>query len=107
MDQRETLATFLDAVQIRDWDAAIKRCTRTAQSKTGSNMVWWRFDHLVFDAFDIVRLVKVNSVVEDWRVTLEVDGMTLKVGTMRLVREEAPYRTGEQGTWGVNPESWR
>ena len=105
LTSRETLEAFLAAVMIRDWDHAAKLCTKTQQAK--EKILWWRFDHLAFDDFEIEAEAAPTPCVEDWRVTLRVDGMILKTGRVRLIREDAAYSTSETGEWGVNPESWR
>lgn len=105
MTSRETLEAFMAAVMIRDWDHAATLCTKTQQTR--DKILWWRFDHLAFDDFDLEAEASPTPCVEDWRVTLRVDGMILKTGRVRLIREDAAYSPSETGAWGVNPESWR
>lgn len=104
MEPRELAKKFIKLIQSKQWEAAYLLCTKTWKSNHDKK---WLDNWFVNYDIRFIGILKVNylsPVMADVVVKIKKSGKPALL-TARVIKEKAPYEPGENGEWGVNPNS--
>lgn len=103
IELKDCLESFLRAWQKADATAALEYCQLTWRANTSDPLSQMKglLEDVKIKEFEIGEIKVVSPVFAQCQVKINKD----KQAPLNLLKEIAPYKTGEKGTWGVNPIS--
>ena len=106
MNSKETLKAFLEAWKIKDFQKMYSLCQKTwCVNHTQKDLeIILQKNHIRLKGYKSIVIKEHSEVLQDVSVFLKYGGKFNKI-TVRIIKELEPYRTGEEGEFGINPIS--
>lgn len=97
------LREFLRAWQEKKIETMLEHCQLTWRLRTKDPIgeLNTLLEAVQVDSFEIGKLKAIGTILLHGEVTINRN----KSAMLHLIKEIAPYKTGESGIWGVNPKT--